>query len=320
MDEVPDFERFPMGHGEVLAEQVEKAKEWGDAMKDASEFSGDQFGIAHEGNEFYGEAKSGEGENAKGEQFDSGIANASALINYGVDEAARKMGVETVVQMIKGFDASGREDPIGDLFKYLGINTPEEYNELQQEGEASKMAEAEFREGVNAPSTGKSVEGVFRALDDMKKLILEVEGADPRYEELREGAKASGKGYFEYAVSSFGTPGLIELFGVLSSQREKAEDGKNDVSEDLEGSKGKEAIDSGKDYIKEEGGGGEEGKKNGEITTNLGENNRGPEVLSPEMMSGEISSEETPEERARKELEERLKAQEQLNPEILGKQ
>ncbi len=57
----------------------------------------------------------------------------------------------------------------------------------------------------------------------MQELILEVEGADPRYEELRAGARAAGKGYFEYAVSSFGTRGLTELFQVLSAQREKSE-------------------------------------------------------------------------------------------------
>ena len=57
----------------------------------------------------------------------------------------------------------------------------------------------------------------------MKELIMEVEGADPRYEELRAGARAAGKGYFEYAVSSYGTRGLTELFQALSAQKEKAE-------------------------------------------------------------------------------------------------
>jgi len=67
----------------------------------------------------------------------------------------------------------------------------------------------------------RSYEGAFQALNDMKELIGEVEGADPRYEELREGARKAGKGYFEYAVSSYGTQGLTELFSALATQKEK---------------------------------------------------------------------------------------------------
>ena len=60
---------------------------------------------------------------------------------------------------------------------------------------------------------------LFRS-NDMKELIVEVEGADPRYEELRAGAKAAGKGYFEYAVGSQYNRGLTDLFRTLAAQRE----------------------------------------------------------------------------------------------------
>ena len=66
----------------------------------------------------------------------------------------------------------------------------------------------------------------------MKELIAEVEGADPRYEALREGARSAGKGYFEFAVSEYGVRGLTELFAVLGRQREKDEEVENGVAED----------------------------------------------------------------------------------------
>lgn len=232
------FEKYPGGvPGEVSAEQMVKAEDWENKMGNGvPEFSGNQFGVANEDNEYYGEAAKSEAE--AGEEYDKGISDAAALINYGLDAAAREKGVEFVVQTIKGFDASGREDPIKDLFLALGIDTPTDEKEVQNESLASKGNVNEFREGVNQPSQKRSIEGAFAALDDMKELILEVEGADPRYNELRAGALAAGKGYFEYAVSSFGTQGLTELFRVLAQQREKseaeAEEPEEEVKEDIE--------------------------------------------------------------------------------------
>ena len=137
-----------------------------------------------------------------------------------------------MVQKIKSFDASGMEDPIRGFYEYLGINNSEERKDLREENMAAKPSETEFREGVNAPSREKSVEGAFAAIDDMKELIAEVEGADPRYEALREGARSAGKGYFEFAVSEYGVRGLTELFAVLGRQREKDEEVENGVAED----------------------------------------------------------------------------------------
>lgn len=161
--------------------------------------------------------------NELGEEYNSDIAAAAALINYGLNAAAREIGVENTVQKIKNFDASGREDPIKDLFEHLGVDLPVERKAVQEEGMAARAGEEAFRQGVNAPTQRRSVEGAFKALEDMKELIAEVEGADPRYEELREGARAANKGYFEYAVMNFGVQGLTELFSVLAMQRKKAE-------------------------------------------------------------------------------------------------
>ena len=205
-----------------------------------------QYGQAAEENLYYGEAKDDLEMGNTGEQYDAGIADAAALINYGLDAAARELGVEVVVQKIKGFDASGRENPIGDLFKELGVNTPEGAESVQKEDAAAASDVLKFRSGVNNPGQRRSYEGALKALDDMKELISEVEGADPRYESLREGARTAGKGYFEYAVNEFGSRGLTELFGVLAEQREKADEvEKNDneaEKEDVETEEDKELF------------------------------------------------------------------------------
>lgn len=178
--QVPSFEKSP--DSEVGSErEVAPEEDFAEAMKDAPEFGAE-------------DAAELDIENVT--EFNEGIANAEELIKYGLDAAARELGVETVVQKLKGFDFGGRENPIGDFYEYLGMEAP--------------------RQQVSG-----SVEGASKAVADMKELISEVEGADPRYEELRAGARGAGKGYFEYAVSQFGTQGLTELFGVLTEQRER---------------------------------------------------------------------------------------------------
>ena len=83
-----------------------------------------------------------------------------------------------------------------------------------------KPQEADFYENSEvAPATkNRSLEGAFKAIEDMKELIAEVEGADPRYEQLRQEARAAGKGYFEYAVGSSTNRGLTDLFNTLAAQ------------------------------------------------------------------------------------------------------
>ncbi len=231
MDE-NNFEKFPSE--ENIERMIPEEQDFGVAMNGVGaavpEFAGEQFGIANMGNEYYGEG--GDSIEEQNAERNEGIADAAALINYGLNAAARNMGVELLVQKIKSFDASGMEDPIKGLYKYLGIDNSEERKDLREENMAAKSSEAEFREGVNAPSREKSVEGAFAAIDDMKELIAEVEGADPRYEALREGARSAGKGYFEFAVSEYGVRGLTELFAVLGRQREKDEEVEGNVAED----------------------------------------------------------------------------------------
>ena len=220
-----DFEKFPGAKsGEVSGEQLERATKWEESMSDGvPEFAGDQFGIAKSSNEFYGETIASEAESESEEQ-DQGISDAAALINYGLDAAARIKGVEYTVQVIKNFDTSGKDDPIRALFADLGVNTPEETKDIGNEFLASKDNLEGLRESMDLPLQKKSAEGALVAINNMKELISEVEGADPEYEGLREGARAVGKGYFEYAVSEFGKQGLVELFSVLNEQGKEGDE------------------------------------------------------------------------------------------------
>lgn len=211
------FEQYP---GEKLNNEpseadLARADEWQSAMnsEDVPAFAGDM-------------SMDQEAISPEEEQNNESLSSAAAIINYGLNAAAREYGVETVVQKIKNFDASGSENPIRDLFMYLGVEFPEGVNEVKLEREATRSEEMDFYENSpSAPATqNRSTEGAFQAIYDMKELILEVEGADPRYEELREGAKATGKGYFEYAVGSNTNRGLTDLFNALAAEPKKEEE------------------------------------------------------------------------------------------------
>ena len=280
-----EFERVPgTTPGEVSAEQMARAGQWEDSMGTGlPEFSGDQFGVANENNEFYGEAVTSEAES--GEAYDKGISDAAALINYGLDAAAREKGVEFVVQTIKTFDAGGREDPIKDLFTAIGIETPTEAKDVRNEALAARDNVNEFREGVNQPSQNRSLEGAFKAIEDMKELIMEVEGADPRYEELRANARAAGKGYFEYAVSSYGTRGLTELFRVLAMQREMGEAKAEEPEEEAKVETLNEEILGGKTAEVEE----EKEPETPEEKVLKRDEHLGTETLNPEILKKDAS-------------------------------
>ena len=326
MDETNKFEKFPGAGAEFSSEQLKTAAKWGAAMASGvPEFAGEGFGLpkgpnlvtkvaskvgekvvsdvgekmfgsANETNEFYGEAKDEQGE--FGEKHDDGISDAAALINYGLNAAALEYGVETVVQKLKGFDSFGSEDPIGDFYKYMGIDTPAEYEAVRDEGVASGEAVEAFREGPNAPAQNKSAEGALKAIADMKELISEVEGADPRYEELRQGAKAAGKGYFDYAVSSFGVQGLTELFQVLAAQREMADERESEAKEEpTENVILENEIKEDKNVVAE----------NEDVAVESGN-----AAVESENAAAEVETGQT-------EIEEEVKRQERLNPEIIEK-
>lgn len=229
------FEKFP---GEAAPTESEiRAKEWQDAMSsdDVPAFAGDvsmnQESTTPSGDSLEAAPQMPIEDALNNTENNQGLSNAAAIINYGLNAAAKEYGVETVVQKIKSFDPAGSENPIRDFFLYLGIDTPSEINDVRMEREAARFKEADFYENSDAaPQTKKrSPEGAFQAIEDMKELILEVEGADPRYEQLREEAKAAGKGYFEYAVGSRVNRGLTDLFDALAAEP-KAEENLESLS------------------------------------------------------------------------------------------
>lgn len=259
------FEKFPGSRVEVGSERVlSENEDFGKSFESGvPEFAGDKFGVANENNEYYGEGQDGEGE------FDDGMANAASLINYGLNAAARELGVEQVVQRVKDFDTTGSANPIGDLYDHLGVNSKEEWKNLRDESDAAMAQEVGFRSEAGMPeATKKSYEGALSAINSMKGLIAEVEGANPKYEKIREGAKAAGMGYFEYAVKDYGVRGLTELFEVLSRQTGEDGEGKFRGGEELEDEKltdGEEDSEDGKVSENKEASENREASKNEDV-------------------------------------------------------
>lgn len=220
----PNFERLPSS-GREVPEDNDFEKKF--AKEGVPPFAGEDFGAIsqNEGtsdvavNKPDGEVAdvaAGEDEN------NDGITEAAAIINYGLNAAARDRGVEPVVQGLKNFVITASSDVIGDLFRQLGIDTPAEKKELNEEARATKISEGEFRAEQGVQSRGRYTnEGAIAAINNMKELISEVEGADPRFGALRQGARAANMGYFEYAVKDYAVRDLTTLFKVLSEQKEK---------------------------------------------------------------------------------------------------
>lgn len=241
MDE-DNFEKFP-GEGKI-ERAVPREQDFSAAMNgvgaEVPEFTGEQFGTANAGNEYYGEG--GDNMEEQNEERNAGIADAAALINYGLNAVARDRGVGYVIGVIKGFDPDGSEDPMMDLFISLGIDTQAEVQEVDEENEAAKLKEeVAFRKGINAPLQERSVDGARAAIKAIKELITEVEGADPRFGRLRTEATAADKDIFDYAVEKAekekknGTRGLTELFDALAMY------GKEDTANKMADTSGEEA-------------------------------------------------------------------------------
>lgn len=213
------FEKFPGSNNESQGEQsVPPEQDFAKSFSEGvPEFGGKQFGTANEKNQFYGESVD---EQELEAESNEGIANAASIINYGLDAIAREKSVEYVVQKIKTFDASGSDNPLRDLFTHLGLESLDDFKNTRDEAIASREIRNNFRNEYNMPKTqNRSKQGALKAIADMKELIAEVEGANPRYEKLRREAASAQKGYFDYAVKDYNKRGLTELFATLNEQR-----------------------------------------------------------------------------------------------------
>lgn len=219
----PGMEEQGEEHGLPPDQNFEKSFEEG-VPKFAGENPGngdENTGVAEDNNE-----QNREGDN--NENYDKKQEEASRIVDL-LDAISREIEVETVIQRLKNFDASGKEDPIRALYEHMGIDTSEEREQVEEEDEATKAKKQEFRAKMEMPLQKRSVEGVMKAIADMKELITEVEGANPKYQKLRDEARAAGKGYFEYAVSKYGKRGLVELFEFLSEQRETEDQDSSEI-------------------------------------------------------------------------------------------
>ena len=207
--------------GEVSQDGLAREAEWNNAMTDAPEFSGNQFGEATPATPESSSEVATEQSADKSPERDDNVADASAIINYGLNAAARERGVEATIQAINNFVYNGDGDPIKQLFIELGIDTGAEVKDLIEESRAAKPNEDAFRnENINAPNTiNKSLEGALNAIKEVKELVAEVQSS-PAYANLRAEAKKTGKGYFEYAVSKYGVRDLTVLFGSLGQLKE----------------------------------------------------------------------------------------------------
>ena len=119
------FESYP---GERLnpissEEALARADAWQSAMsaEDTPPFTGDDF-ISLES--VSSEATAPEEPSDIEAMNNKGLMDAAAIVNYGLNAAAKQYGVETVVQRIKSFNASGSADPVKDLLISLGVDTP----------------------------------------------------------------------------------------------------------------------------------------------------------------------------------------------------
>lgn len=208
-------------NGEVSPENLARGEQWESAMSDAPEFNNNP---ASEALVVTPTDVSSETpletplEEAK--TRDENIADASAIINYGLNAAAREIGVEAVIQKIKNFVPNNTEDPIKQLFDELGIDTKEEISDTIYESRAIKKEEDIFRnENINAPvKMEKSQNGALDAIQKVKELVTEVEDS-PNYADLRADALKNGKGIFENAVSKYAVRDLTVLFDALSEQK-----------------------------------------------------------------------------------------------------
>lgn len=203
-----DFEKPPV-HDEVSPENTARAEAFENAMEDAPAFAG--------------------------ESAENNFADATAIISYGANEAARKYGVEHVVKAINEFNPDSSEDPINDLLKSIGVESKEERADARN----INTNERSLLDDNSNPSTSKNLsrENAVRAIKDFQNMIRTVKSDSERFGNLNSEAIDSGRGIFERVaekqVEETGKDeDLVTMFKGLENQKrdsenidEKAEEG-----------------------------------------------------------------------------------------------
>ena len=211
----------------LSSEAEARAAKWESSMNadDVPAFSGEDFFSGNVDTPPTNEADNND-------EYDPSLSDAAALVSYGLDAAAMRIGVEATIQRIKSFDASNSTDPIKDLYDYLGIGENPTREEVRDTATAMKNDTDAMREEIGASAhTPKTTAAAHKAIEDMKDLIAEVEGADPAYASLRQGAESAGKGYFEYAVGASEGRSLSDLLLALKDQKDHLDSVEADTSD-----------------------------------------------------------------------------------------
>ncbi len=195
-----NFER-PPAHDEISPENAARAEAFKNAMEDAPAFAG--------------------------ENAENNFADATAIISYGANEAAREYGVEHVVNAINEFNPDNSEDPINDLLKSIGINSKEERADARE----TNSDERAFLDDNSNPNASKNIsrENAVQAIKDFQNMIRTVKADSERFGSLNDDAMDSGRGVFERAaeqqVEETGkSEDLVTMFKGLENQGRDSED------------------------------------------------------------------------------------------------
>ena len=301
--QVPDFEKVPGSNAEAAGERIipegqDFSKSFETGVPEFGGFGGEvserNFGIANAENMYYGEAQDGGLETNDGDSEngrDEGIAEAGAILNL----IGNIKMTEDRLRKIYEFDADGAKYPAWELAQILGVAVGDKPKE--------STGGIEMEKSVNAPvDMERTREAEIHAIKAMQNQIRRMLGADEKY----SGLSVSRSGVVEQIASENQANGveadratnLAEFLQGLASHEEREEE--VGPGPELES----ENREAGQD---------ENINEQGEIIDNYDHEADSQGLTAEEAINKAESG------RAMS-LDEKIKQQETLNPEILQKQ
>lgn len=234
MDNNQNIPSWELPSSEPSPEAEARAAEWKDSMKDAPEFAGDQ---------------------PTPPARDERIAKASGVISAlngpfcELVEDGNIKNIDNFIDTIYYFVPQGDQPPFAQITNQLGIDTAQEFKELEDEKRARKVGEDAYRQNVNAPlQIQKSREAAMESIRQFKLLIDEVNKSDA-FTEVRNGALANGVGPFAYMLKNSQVRDLPTLFSTIAKEKQKYENKKAEqpvkvaISEEADGNSEEEKLE-----------------------------------------------------------------------------
>lgn len=240
------FEKPPVGGNEQNVEA------WGNSMSHPPEFAGEDFGAE------------------KSEKEPDGTEYILQYVG----------GVDPVIAIdgIMKFDAYGSENPLQELLKGMGIESEEDYDNMNRRAEAfEKMGtQTDQENSPNKPVENKTREGLLAAIDDVKEKMQGIIDARP---DLRERAMASGRNIVQEVVADMKIPTLAGFLKALDEQRpiesvEKTDEVNNTAIDDPFKGRITEGINQSEE-------------KQPENNQEIKEDKRDQDILNPEILEKE---------------------------------